>query len=62
MFLRIMLGRGEQLVQFLEQDIADRKLLGLIRQGMKAGHLEGSLWYSDQTGIMQGCVWRCVWG
>jgi hypothetical protein len=29
---------------------------------MKAGHLEGSLWYSDQTGIMQGCVLRCVWG
>ena len=45
----------DQLIRFLEHDIADRKFLELIKRGLKAGHLEGNIWYSDDTGTMQGC-------
>ena len=44
----------DNLIMFLEHDIADARFIEIIRRGLKAGHLEGNIFYDDVTGTAQG--------
>lgn len=44
------------LMRFLEHRIADRRILNLIEQTLRAGIQEGGCWKSSEAGIPQGAV------
>lgn len=41
-------------VEFLEQDIADRQFIEIIRRYLKAGYIEANLWHPAEEGSAQG--------
>jgi RNA-directed DNA polymerase len=44
------------LLQFVEQRVADRRILRLIQKWLRAGVLEDGIWSDPETGTPQGAV------
>lgn len=42
------------MIKFLEHDIADKRLIELIKRGLKAGHFEDGVYHYHTEGTMQG--------
>ena len=46
--------KHDRIIEFLEQDIADRQLIEIIRRFLKAGYIEANLWHTGEEGSAQG--------
>ena len=46
--------KHEWIIEFLEQDIADKQFIELIRRFLKAGYIEANLWHTGEEGSAQG--------
>ena len=44
----------DRIIEFLEQDIADRQFIEIIRRFLKAGCIEANIWHSAEEGSAQG--------
>ena len=44
------------LMRFMEHRIADRRILKILKQTLRAGVIDDSQWHSSESGIAQGAV------